>query len=191
MRSRVEPPSPSATRVEVEGLTGARLEAIATIWKRERRQLTIRFGGSSMEPTIPAGAEVLLLCGASPAPGDIAAFTFGDRIMVHRVMARPPARGWILTRGDASAIPDPPIPEAAVIGTVARVRRGDRFVEPPPPPASFGRRLALALCVLGLGTKRPLGPRFIGPLWFLRRWVVLAPRALARSIRSALVGRDH
>lgn len=187
MQPPVEPTSPSGTRVEVEGLTGARLQAIAAIWRRDRRQLTVRFGGSSMEPTIPAGAEVLLLCGVFPALGEIAAVTFGDRIMVHRVVARPPSGAWILTRGDASAIPDPPIPEASVIGTVVRVRRDDRFVDPPPPPTSFGRRLALALCLLGLRARRPLGPHFIRPLWFLRRWTVLAPRALARSVRSALV----
>jgi hypothetical protein len=185
--SRVQPPFESAALGEAEGLSGIQLEAIATIWKRERRELAARFGGSSMEPTIPPGAEVLLQCGVLPAPGEIAAFILGDRIMVHRVVTRSPVRGpWLLTRGDASAIPDPPIAETAVIGTVVRVRRGDRFVKPASPPTSFGRRLALTLCLLGLRVRRPAGERLIELLWVLRRWLVLAPRAAAGQIRSAL-----
>ena len=174
----------------MEGLTSARLEAIAAIWKREARQLTARFGGSSMEPTIPSGAEVIFRCGGIPEPGDITAFTDRGRIMVHRVVARSPARDWLLTRGDASAIPDPPIREVAIIGTVLRVRLGDRWVEPPPAPASFQRRLALALCLLGLRAPPPVARRLIGLLWALRRWFVLAPRALARSARSLLARRN-
>jgi hypothetical protein len=184
--SRVQPASESTARIEVDNLTGGRLDAIATLWKREGRELTVRFGGSSMVPTIGPGAEVLLRCGVCPAPGEIAAFTLGDRVIVHRVMARSSAGTWVLTRGDASTIPDPPIPETAVIGTVVRVRQGDRFVEPSPAPASHGRRLALALCLLGLRTTPRVGQRLIALLWFLRRCLVLAPRAAARRVWSAL-----
>src|SRR5262245_43192057 len=100
-----------------------------------------------MEPTIPPGAEVLLQCGALPNPEDIAVFTFGNRVMVHRVVARSPTRDWVLTRGDASAIPDPPLRESALIGTVVRVWRDGRSREPGAAPSSLGRRLALAICL--------------------------------------------
>ena len=189
MGARVEP-SGGAAFPEIEGLTSARLEAIAAIWKREARQLTARFGGSSMEPTIPSGGEVVLRCGGSPEPGDIAAFIDRGRILVHRVVARSPSRGWLLTRGDASAIPDPPIREAATIGTVVRVRLGDLWVEPPPPPATVLRCLALALCLVGFRAPAPVARRLIGLLWILRRWFVLAPRALARSARRWLAPRN-
>lgn len=182
----------TAPLVEVDGLTGARLEAIAAIWKRERRQLVARFSGSSMEPTIPAGAEVLLQCGVVPAVGEIALVIFGDHIVVHRVIARPSTPGaWVLTRGDASALPDKATPEEAVIGIIRRVKLGARFVEPSLPPTSLGRRLALATCLLGLRVTLPTGQRLIGGLWSVRRWLVLAPRAAVRRGRSVLARLGH
>jgi hypothetical protein len=176
--------SESAAPIDFESLRGGRLEAIAAIWRRERRQLAARFGGVSMEPTIAPSAEVLLQCGVHPGPGEIAAFTVANRILVHRVMARSPAGTWLLTRGDANAIPDPPISDIALIGTVVRVRHGDQFVEPPGPPTSRGRRVTLALCLLGLRANPRVGRHLIQLLWFLRRWFVLAPRAVIRRVRA-------
>jgi Peptidase S24-like len=184
---RVAQASEYTGRVEDDSLTG-QLEAVAALWKREKRELRVRFGGASMMPTIAPGSEVLLRCGLGPAPGEIAAFMLGNRLIVHRVIARSPAGTWVLTRGDASAIPDPPIRETAVIGTVVRVWHGDRFVAPLPPPASPGRRLALSVSLLGLGVTPLVGRRVIALLWFLRRWLVLAPRATARRIQSAIGG---
>jgi hypothetical protein len=140
-----------------------------------------------MEPTIPPGAEVLLHCGVLPEPGDIAVFTFGNRVIVHRVVARSPTRAWVLTRGDASAIPDPPLCETALIGSVVRVWHDGRSREPGAPPDSLGRRLALAICLLGLRSKPSMAPHLIALLWSLRRWFVLAPCALARAVRSLFV----
>jgi hypothetical protein len=188
--SRLEWDRKSATLIETGELTGDRLEAVAAIWKRERRQLTARFGGTSMEPTIAAGSEVLLLCGVVPEPGGIAAFTVGGRLIVHRVLARSPDRTWLLTRGDAAAIPDPPITQTAVIGAVTLVQRGDRFTEPAAPPPSLRQRLLLGGCLLGMRASPAAGARVIDLLWFLRRWLVLAPRAVARRVGHVAARRQ-
>ena len=189
MDSQLEQDRKSAALIEDGELSGDRLEAVAAIWKRERRQLTARFGGASMEPTIPAGSELWLQCGAVPEPGGIAAFTVGGRLIVHRVLAQSPNRTWLLTRGDASAIPDPPIAQTAVIGTVTLVQRGDRLTQPAAPPASLRQRLVLAGCLLGMRASPATGARVIHLLWFLRRWLVLAPRAVAGRLGRVLARR--
>ena len=187
MDSRLERNRESATLIETGDLTGDRLEAIAAIWKRERRQLTARFGGASMEPTIPAGSELLLQCGVVPEPGGVAVFIFGGRLVVHRVLARSPSGSWLLTRGDASSIPDPPITESAVIGTIAHLRLDDRLSELDEPLPSPAQRLLLAGCLSGMRASPAVGARIIGLLWFLRRWLVLAPRAVAQRVGRVLV----
>jgi hypothetical protein len=53
----------SGPTTEIEGLSGAQLQAIAGFWKKERREIRARFGGWSMEPTLPSGSELLLRCG--------------------------------------------------------------------------------------------------------------------------------
>ena len=186
MDSRIEQGHESATLIETGALTGARLEAVAAIWKRERRQLIARFGGASMEPAIPAGSELRIQCGVVPEPGGVVAFLFGGRIIVHRVLAWSPSRTWLLTRGDASAIPDPPITESAVIGTIVRVQRGGRLTEPAAPSPSRWQRFLLAGCLRCMRASPAAGAHVIDFLWFLRRWLVLAPHAMARRVGQVL-----
>ena len=114
-------------------LSAADLAAVASLWRKTGRSLRARFGGSSMEPAIPAGALVQLRCGEPGAPGDVIAFLSGGRIVVHRVVARAADGRWTLTRGDARILPDVPVrdPEA-VLGRVAGLCRG-AGVEPVAP----------------------------------------------------------
>lgn len=156
----------------IEGLSGPQLRAVADLWRRTGKELTARFGGSSMEPTIPAGAEVILRCGADPASGDIIAFVHGDQVVLHRLVGASKRREWVLTRGDAHSIPDQPLfdPEA-LIGVVVGVRKGHEFVAPAPPPRSLGRRLALSVCLAGLRLDPTLGPPLIRALRLVRRLV--------------------
>ena len=81
------------------------LAAIATLWKRTGRELTTRFGGPSMRPAIDDGAEVRLLCVDDVKIGDVVAYAYGDRVIVHRLVAQWGDR--FVARGDANLLPDP------------------------------------------------------------------------------------
>ncbi|PYQ61070.1 MAG: hypothetical protein DMF58_06125 [Acidobacteria bacterium] len=81
------------------------LAAIATLWKRTGRELTTRFTGASMRPAIDDGAEVTLLCVDNVRLGDVVAYVYGDRVIVHRIVAQWGDR--FIARGDANVLPDP------------------------------------------------------------------------------------
>lgn len=68
-------------------LTPEQLAAVSELWARAGRELRVRFTGRSMEPTIPSGAEVRLVCGEGGAPGDIVAVRDAGGVIVHRVVA--------------------------------------------------------------------------------------------------------
>lgn len=119
---------------DLDRLSAAEIDGIATLWKRERRELTTSFSGSSMLPAIAPGQVVLVECGVEPAVGDVVVFRYNNQVGVHRVVAR--SATWLLTWGDANPLPDDPIAATLVIGTVRKV---------PPGPRSLRRRLLLAL----------------------------------------------
>jgi hypothetical protein len=134
---------------DLAGLTGEQLRAVAALWARSRREVSARFGGTSMEPTIAPGAEVVLACGGDPRVGDVIAYVMGDQVVVHRLEAR--ARGgWLLTRGDAHVAPDLPVRAADLLGRVAAVAGPDGPVATPPAPRTMARGAALAACRLAL-----------------------------------------
>ena len=145
------------------------LAAVAALWGRTGRELTVRFSGRSMEPTLASDEEVLLRCGVPVALGDIIAFLAGDHVIVHRVVAR--SNGWILTRGDARTLPDAPIlRHESVLGRVAAVRRGDALVEPPvAPPDSRLRGLVVGLSRAVLELSPPAGAGLLAVLVAGRR----------------------
>jgi len=173
----------------VHELSGERLRAMAGLWKRSARELVARFSGSSMLPTIPSGAEVVVRCGAAPGLNDIIAFVRDDRLVVHRVVALSASGDWILTRGDAWAIPDPPITDpGCILGLVTGVRGRDGFAAPGVQPRSLGRRLGLAVCVAALGMGHGVGRRFIRALTLLRRWLIAIPRGYAGTVRRRVAG---
>lgn len=155
---------------EIEGLSGDALRAVASLWKRTRRELSARFGGSSMLPTIPPDGLVQLRCGDPPALHEIVAYVYGDQLVVHRVVGFSASRGWLLTRGDAHAIPDLPLADAgALVGRVVKVLREGAWQDPPGPPRSWQRSVALALCLAALRLHPALARLLIRCLRFLRR----------------------
>ncbi len=147
-----------------------RLAAAAALWARAGRELTVRFSGRSMEPTLASDEEVLLRCGVPVAQGDIIAYLATDHVIVHRVVATSEHGRWILTRGDARTLPDVPIlRHDAVLGRVAAVRRGGTFVDPAAAPRDpLLRGLVVGLC---------------------RATLDLSPRAGAGLLALAIVGR--
>lgn len=86
----------------------------------DEAELVLR--GHSMSPTLVDGDRLLLtpLDGA-PRPGDIVALVRAGHLVVHRL--RVLDGGAAITRGDASATDDPPVPAAELLGVVKRVRR--------------------------------------------------------------------
>jgi hypothetical protein len=146
------------------------LAAAAALWKKSGRELWARFGGSSMEPTVPPGSELLLRCGDQGAIGDVVAFLSGGQMIVHRIVARSGARGWVLTRGDARVLPDPPIrdPES-ILGRVVGIRQGARFTELPSPYPSLFRRATLSPLLLALHASPAAGGAMIRLLLSARR----------------------
>ena len=130
-------------RLAVDLVEGETLAAVASLWRKTGRELRARFGGSSMDPALPPGTEVVLRCGETGAPGEVIAFLADGRLVVHRVVARAADGSWTLTRGDARVLPDAPIldPEA-IVGRVAGVWRGDALEAVPAPEDSAPRRWA-------------------------------------------------
>jgi len=156
------------------------LATVARLWKANRRELTCRFGGTSMMPAVPPQAEVRLRCGEKGGTGDVVAFLDEGRVMVHRIVALSPG-GWLLTRGDARLLPDHPIRDVAkVMGRVVAVRQGEAFVDLPPAPASFARALVLWPLVQLLHQNPVAGAGVIATL--------LRARRAAQAVRARLGG---
>jgi Peptidase S24-like len=103
-----------------ESLTAQELDAVATIWKRERREFVTSFGGTSMMPAIAPGEQVVVACGVDPAVGDVIVFRFDNQVGVHRLVAR--TETWLMTWGDANPLPDEPITPTHVIGAIRNAR---------------------------------------------------------------------
>ena len=119
----------------VRALTNAELVAVASLWKRSGRELVTRFSGSSMEPTIRDAAHVRLSCDDEAGIGDVIAYVYGDRVIVHRIVARWGDR--FVARGDANFLPDPILLERQqIIGRIATEAAM---------PHSFARAFVLAL----------------------------------------------
>ena len=132
-----------AVRPAIDLVEGEGLAAVASLWRRTGRELRARFGGSSMEPALPAGTELQLRCGETGGPGEVIAFVADGRLVVHRVVARAVDGSWTLTRGDARVLPDAPILEPeAIVGRVAGVWRGGVLEAVPAPEESAPQRWA-------------------------------------------------
>ena len=103
--------------------------------------------GSSMHPTLPQGARVRIASGHDWTVGDVIAFVAGDVLVAHRAVAVPRGGRFVLTRGDATRLPDPPCPVAVVLGPVCEVWREDSWHPVPRPPvrSSWWSRSAGAL----------------------------------------------
>lgn len=88
----------------------------------------LRVLGGSMLPSVWPGdlltirrAEI-----ADLAPGDLALCGLNARFVIHRVVANDGHR--LITRGDAHASDDPPVPANRVLGKVVEMQRGRKRV---------------------------------------------------------------
>jgi hypothetical protein len=163
----------------LESLSAAELDAVATLWRRERRKFVTSFTGTSMLPAIAPGQQVVVHCGVEPGVGDVAVFRFDNQIGVHRVVAR--AAPWLLTWGDANPLPDEPILPTQVIGTVRNPSAAPRslhrsllrrFLAPPSAPVDrVTRRVRLVYRIRSVWGQ--------GPLVFARAVVCAVVRRLS------------
>src|ERR1700733_2001594 len=82
-RRRIHLPTGSDRTVHsFDPLTAEQLDAVAEIWKRERREFATFFDGTSMMPAIAPGEQVVVLCGVEAAVGDVILFRFDNQIGV-------------------------------------------------------------------------------------------------------------
>jgi hypothetical protein len=144
-----------------------------------------------MEPTIPRAAEVLVEFGAEGRPGDVVACLMGGRLVLHRLVMACPGLGLVVTRGDASVVPDPPIAAAQVVGRVVGVRQDGDVAPPGPAPASVLRGLVLSTTVRVLRRSPGAARRLIAALWLVRRCLVLLPRAARARLAGLPAGRSR
>lgn len=97
----------------------ASLRPLANLLVKAGSAVEVEIEGASMEPAVPEGSTVRVRCGGtdSVAPPQVIAFLAGGRRMtIHRVVAR---RGpYLLTRGDANLLCDPPLGLGDVLGRV-------------------------------------------------------------------------
>lgn len=106
--------------------------------------------GASMWPALRSGDEAgFVLASGPPAPGEVVIARTRAGLVIHRVVRV--AGSEAILKGDARWTADRPVPVAAVVGVVTRVRRGARSLERSRwdgPVARLGR--AVAPWVLGL-----------------------------------------
>lgn len=136
----------------LEDFSGEELAAIASIWKRETRELQTSFRGFSMMPTIPPGTALTIECGDAVTLGDVIFFLHRGQPVVHRLVRLSPQS--MLTRGDGNPIPDLPVSRDALIGRVTRVANSGvpRHIETR--PQSISRRIAATALAFGSAPAR-------------------------------------
>jgi hypothetical protein len=135
-----------------------------------------------MLPTIPPGSELEVAFGEPVAAGDVAVLIDGGRVVVHRVVAIFPAGGVLVTRGDATAVPDLPAPLSSVMGRVTGVVGPSGLRAVAPAPASASRRAILGITLRWLERFPAGGRAWVRCLWVLRRWIVSYPTAVRRRL---------
>jgi signal peptidase I len=101
--------------------------------------LRLRCTGFSMLPAVFPG-DILHVerCGMGEIRvGSIVMFEGYGRLVAHRVIGR--ADSALITRGDSMPAADPPVTEAALLGTVFSIERGRRKFRPSERPGPVSR----------------------------------------------------
>jgi hypothetical protein len=127
----------------------ARVRAAAA--RRNGCQVECGLRGGSMEPSIPARSRIRITFGEPRfRTGEVVAFMAGGRVVAHRVAYRAFARRtWLVTRGDARLLPDPPIEAGCVLGRVTAVDSGTGWRAPGQAAKVPRRERLLAFVLLG------------------------------------------
>ena len=152
----------------------------------------VRTAGRSMEPLIRAGARVGVVAGPAEdlAVGDLAAFTVGDRTLVHRVIATKREDGRLLLREKGDANPASTwIGAEQVLGRAAWVAAGGTLRRLDAPAS---RRVAAFLASASRfeaeaaeRVRRLLPAKAVGPLAALVRAALVPLKAAGLPLLAA------
>jgi hypothetical protein len=165
--------------------TRARLDAASELLRAAGGQGTVRTHGDSMEPTLGAGAAVLVRYRPVERPrrGELIVFRQVDYLVVHRFLGTVagPDGPRFRTRGDGAARLDGPVEPGAVVGTVVAIERPDgwRSLE-----GRLARAYGAAVALHALawaGARATSGFRFLGAL----------DRGLLRAADAVLFALAH
>lgn len=122
-----------------------RLLAISSLLKRGSRDFDFQLHGKSMAPALPDGSWIRVRPAADGrfTVGQVLTYVAKDRVVAHRLVLSMKSRSteYLLTRGDATACCDWPVPATSVLGTVIGFS-ADRPWQPvgPPPERWLGFR---------------------------------------------------
>ncbi len=102
------------------------LDVLAPLLKRAATDVVVKHHGDSMHPTIPNGCSIRVSCdaGTNAVRGDVVAMRTSAGLVTHRLMYRQRekrAATYVITRGDATWLPDAPLPAGDLLGVVTEV----------------------------------------------------------------------
>ena len=142
----------------------ARTLAVAHSLRAPHRCIESTVVGSSMGHALPAGSRIriALIHRDRYERGELVAYLAGGQLIVHRVVHRGrcgAARGWLLARGDATQVPDPPIAHEHVLGPLTGVWHIGEWVASDGPMRQSWR--ARTLCASA--TAVALGALYVSP----------------------------
>lgn len=166
----------------------ARIHAVASRFEPSERYLVSTVEGGSMGTTLPAASRIRIELDdrGSYEPGEIIAYVVRGQVIVHRVVYSGrfgAASGHLLARGDATVVPDPPVPLACILGPVSGVWRDGAWAKPFPVPSfSWRSRMAANLVFAASRFMLALSPRLAeSGLMRLHRAERFARAAVLRS----------
>jgi len=163
----------------------ARLVVLASSLRAPHRLLESTVEGASMGRGLPSKSRIriALIHRAQYEIGEVVAFLDGNQVIVHRVVHRGrfgAAAGHLLTRGDATLVPDPPVSHERILGPVTEVCVNGRWASPETAlRRSLRARTVSSIVLLAATWMMIASPRATGTL------LVFLARA-ARDIRRAL-----
>jgi hypothetical protein len=168
----------------------ARTLAVAQSLRGPGRSVESTVTGMSMGPGLGPGSRIriALMHRARYEAGEVVAYLAGNQVVVHRVAHRgraAAASGYVVTRGDATLVPDPPVERGRILGPVTGVWRSGGWVPPAgPPPRSPAAKLARTLSLATAIGALYVSPRVTASaLTALHRAAGALRVALARSRR--------
>ncbi len=158
-------------------------ENILELWQQAGQAHWMPVSGRSMLPLIRPGDAVLVQYGHTALRrGDICVFRQGDALVVHRVLQVTPGQHGmlLLTRGDAAAHTDRPVPAQVLVGRVQALRRTGQSISLDTPVARMGGWMLATLSLtrtdrsgwiarMGGRFARPLRQAYVALVWLAGR----------------------